>query len=192
MPESSIPNSPPDPPAIEIEWSDRQSRHALAPHRFVDAARRILTEAGVRGGSLSLVVVDDDEMQRLNRRHLEHDWPTDVLSFLLDQDDSGERIEGEVIVSADYASREALEYGWRPEDELLLYVVHGTLHLIGHDDHEDEDRVAMRQAEARVLAAFGLVPRWAADEPGRGDLPSADLATRSTETGRTDGKERDR
>ncbi|HAN97101.1 MAG TPA: rRNA maturation RNase YbeY [Planctomycetaceae bacterium] len=192
MPESDIPNSPPELPALEIEWSDRQSRHALAPERFVDAARRILSEAGVRAGSLSLAVVDDDQMHRLNRRHLDHDWPTDVLSFLLDEDESGERIEGEVIVSADYASREALEYGWRLEDELLLYVVHGTLHLIGHDDHEDEDRVAMRQAEARVLAAFGLVPRWAADEPGRGDLPSADIATRAVPMPPAEREERDR
>ncbi|MEZ6106988.1 MAG: rRNA maturation RNase YbeY [Pirellulaceae bacterium] len=165
-PLSSVPARP-SPATLEIDWADRQANHAIDPVRFIEAARSVLEQAGIRRGSLSLVVVNDDEMHRLNRLHLEHDYPTDVLSFLLDNP-ADDEIEGEVIVSADTAARESAEYGWRLDDELLLYVVHGCLHLVGHDDHEDEDRAAMRQAEARVLAHFGLQPRWLDGEEREG------------------------
>lgn len=162
MPESDIPNPVPartPSSSLVIDWIDRQHHHALDPARFVQAARKVLEEAGIRRGSLSLAVVDDAEMHRLNRLHLEHDYPTDVLSFLL-ENPSEEELEGEVIVSADTADREARLYGWSLTDELLLYVIHGCLHLVGHDDHADEDREQMRLAEKQVLECFGLQPRW--------------------------------
>lgn len=124
------------------------------------AAANVLEEAGLRDGSLSIAVVDDPTIHALNRQYLEHDYPTDVLSFLLDR--KGERLEGEVIVSADTARRVAGEIGWPAEHELLLYVVHGVLHLVGHDDATDELRAAMRDAERRHLTRFGVERR---DEP---------------------------
>lgn len=144
---------------LSIDWVDRQHHHAVDPTRCLAAARQVLEQAGIHKGSLSLAVVDDTEMHRLNRQHLEHDYPTDVLSFLL-ENPADDELDGEVIVSADTAQREALLYGWSLEDELLLYVIHGCLHLVGHDDHEDDDRAQMRHAEAQVLKLFGLQPRW--------------------------------
>jgi len=170
MPESATPNRASDdssdepPHALTIDWIDRQSRHRLDGERGIRAARAILSGAGVQRGSLSLAVVDDAQMHQLNRIHLNHDYPTDVLSFLLESNDEGTWLEGEVIVSADTACREAEIHGWSTQDELLLYVVHGTLHLVGHDDHEDQDRAEMRRAEAAALAPFGLVPRWPENE----------------------------
>jgi probable rRNA maturation factor len=99
-------------------------------------------------------VVNDPTIHELNRQFLAHDYPTDVLSFLLEQ--QGKRIEGEVVASADTARRTAEQLGLRPEDELLLYVIHGTLHLIGHDDAGDEQRSLMRAAERSCLAKFGV------------------------------------
>jgi probable rRNA maturation factor len=58
------------------------------------------------------------------------------------------------------AAREAERYGWTTDDELLLYVIHGCLHLVGHDDRTPEDRAAMRAAETRHLAEFGLKHRF--------------------------------
>jgi probable rRNA maturation factor len=83
-----------------------------------------------------------------------------VLSFVLDSDDEAQSLDGEIITSADYAAREALRYGWTTDDELLLYVIHGCLHLVGHDDHTPEGRAAMRAAETRHLAEFGLKHRY--------------------------------
>ena len=68
--------------------------------------------------------MDDRTIQQLNRQYLDHDEPTDVLSFLLERE--AERLEGEIVVSRDTAACSAPAYGWTPADELLLYVIHGA------------------------------------------------------------------
>jgi probable rRNA maturation factor len=94
---------------------------------------------------LSVVVVDDRQMHQLNRRHLNHDYPTDVLAFRISE--PAEPLEGEVIINAQMAHHRAEEFGWTPADELLLYAIHGTLHLCGYDDHDPDRRRLMRQRE---------------------------------------------
>jgi probable rRNA maturation factor len=99
-------------------------------------------------------------MQELNRQYLEHDYPTDVLSFVLAEDAAAKSLDGEIIVSADYAAREADRYDWTAGDELLLYVIHGALHLVGHDDATPMGKQAMREAETKYLRQFGLTHRF--------------------------------
>jgi probable rRNA maturation factor len=67
-------------------------------------------------------------------------------------------LTGEVVLSVDTARREAARRGHSPYDELLLYAVHGVLHLLGHDDHDPLRRRRMRAAERRALAALGVGP----------------------------------
>jgi probable rRNA maturation factor len=143
-----------------IEVANEQQSHVIDEQRLKLGARRVLDEAGIAAGELSIAVVDDARMHELNRQYLAHDYPTDVLSFILEFDPDEQSLEGEVIVSADYAAREAIRYGWTVNDELLLYVLHGCLHLVGHDDTTPETKQAMRQAEARHLASFGLEHRY--------------------------------
>jgi probable rRNA maturation factor len=69
-------------------------------------------------------------------------------------------LEGEVIASTDTAANAAARVGWPAEDELLLYVVHGMLHLVGHDDHDSASLAVMRAAERQCLAHFGLEPPY--------------------------------
>jgi probable rRNA maturation factor len=176
MPESNTPNNKlsDDPPSdLVVDLVNRQTRYPIQEERLREVAQQILLDAGYPQGHLSLAVVDDAEMHQLNRQYLQHDYPTDVLSFLLEE--SGERIEGEVIVSADTAQREALRWDWLVNDELLLYIVHGTLHLTGMDDHEPEDRLAMRRAEAMYLARWGLQHRYDSEEVG-GDPGATDTS----------------
>ncbi len=141
---------------LTIEISNRQTAVTFEARRMHQAAEAILRDAGVSDARLSLAIVDDPTIHQLNRRYLEHDYPTDVLSFLLERD--ADRLEGEVIVSADTAARSAAEYAWSADDELLLYVIHGTLHLIGHDDATASQRESMRGQERRYLVQFGLEP----------------------------------
>jgi probable rRNA maturation factor len=141
---------------IEVEVANRQQALPIDAERLAEAIRIVLSEAGVSTGVVSIAVVDDREIHALNRRHLNHDYPTDVLSFLLDRD--GDRLEGEIIVSADTAQAAAPRFGWSPSDELLLYVIHGALHLVGYDDHTPEDQVEMRRQESAMLAKFGKSP----------------------------------
>ena len=145
---------------LTIEIADDQSAHAIDHARLKRAVRSVLQAAGIRSAEISIAIVDDRRMHALNRQYLDHDYPTDVLSFILERDASTGSLEGEVIVSADYAAREATRYGWTTGDELLLYVIHGCLHLVGHDDHTPEGQAAMRAAEAGHLAEFGLTHRY--------------------------------
>ena len=70
-----------------------------------------------------------------------------------------------VIVSADTAASESTRYGWPAEHELLLYVIHGVLHLVGYDDKSEATTARMRQAESEQLAKFGLTAPWSNESP---------------------------
>ena len=150
--------------SLVIEIADDEQPQAIDRRRLKDAVRGILTGAGIAAGEISIAVVTDERMQALNRQYLAHDYPTDVLSFLHDSDGEAHSLDGEIIVSSDYAVREAARYGWSPGDELLLYVIHGCLHLVGHDDTTPAGRRAMRAAEAEHLARFGLTHRYEPEE----------------------------
>jgi probable rRNA maturation factor len=142
-------------PLLSIEIADCQQAVAYDASRLVLASQSILRDAGVTSAQLSIAIVDDETIHQLNRQFLAHDYPTDVLSFLLER--AEDRLEGEVVASAETAHREAEQFGWSAADELLLYVVHGVLHLVGHDDTDALARSAMRDQERRYLSEFGLV-----------------------------------
>ncbi len=127
--------------------------------QLLAAVRCVCTSAQIDRGEISVTIVGEAQMHALNRQHLNHDYPTDVLSFVLEE--SAGYLEGEIIASSHYAASEAARYGWSPAEELLLYVVHGALHLVGHDDTTPAAAATMRAAERAILATFGLVP------PGR-------------------------
>lgn len=151
---------------MDVSIADQQSRIPVDQDSLMSAAMSILKDADYLYGELSLAVVDDPTIHKLNREYLEHDYPTDVLSFLLEEE--GSRLVGQVILSTDTAEREASKVGWPVETEMLLYVIHGTLHLVGYDDLEDEPRGEMRRAERHYLIESG-VPAEQIDER----LPSA-------------------
>ena len=114
----------------------------------------MLADSEFETAYVSIAVVDDPTIHGLNVQYLGHDYPTDVLSFVLEE--STDRVEGELVVSADTAMRESQEAGWSPQDELLLYVIHGSLHLVGYDDHEPTDQIEMYAAEAHYLQRMGI------------------------------------
>jgi probable rRNA maturation factor len=143
---------------IRIQISSEQTALKLDRRRLRSAASRIVRDAGLRQAEISLAIVDDRAIHELNRKFLAHDYATDVLSFLLERTD--DRLEGEVIASADTAIRSAAKYGWQPGDELLLYVIHGMLHLVGYDDTSPRAKSQMRKAERAYLEQFGLEPRY--------------------------------
>jgi probable rRNA maturation factor len=135
---------------LEIDIQDRQSALLVDESRLEDAIRKVATDHGFVAGEVGIVIVDDATIHQINRDHLQHDYPTDVISFVFTADDG--ELEGEIIVSTDTAMRESSEGGWPAQDELLLYVIHGMLHLVGMDDVEPHLRREMRVAEAKYLA----------------------------------------
>ena len=141
---------------IKVEIANEQSKHAIDCELLQQAVRAVLVGESLEAANISVAVVDDVTIHDLNRKYLEHDYATDVLSFLLS--DPGECLEGEIVVSADTAAREAVNYRCDATDELLLYLVHGALHLVGYDDATDADRAAMRAKERQYLAELGREP----------------------------------
>ena len=139
--------------AFEVLLSNEQSTHAVDCEQLVAAAKAVLQESDFSSATISLAVVDDSTIHELNRQFLNHDYPTDVLSFAL-QDD-GTHLEGEVIISADTAAATAAELGCIPAAEQLLYVIHGMLHLVGYCDRTPQNAQEMRVAEAQFLGEFG-------------------------------------
>ncbi|MGD9647150.1 MAG: rRNA maturation RNase YbeY [Pirellulales bacterium] len=134
-----------------------QTRVAFDPRLLRRAVRMILADAGLRDGEISVAIVDDQRIHELNRTYLDHDYATDVLSFVLEPGGPDAGMIGEIIASGDTAAREAEHYDWSTAEELLLYVVHGALHLAGHDDRTKVQAAAMRRAESEYLARLGVV-----------------------------------
>ncbi len=99
-------------------------------------------------------------MARLHRRFLKKRGPTDVMAFDLAETRPRHRkktaLEGEVIVSAETARREAKDRGHSPAAELTLYALHGTLHLLGFRDGKSSDAQAMHRVEDEILTEIGL------------------------------------
>lgn len=143
---------------LKVAINNQQTAHKIDRAQIKTGVQRVLAGEGIEKAIISIAVVDDATMHELNRQYLQHDYPTDVLSFLLEDDD--DRIEGEIIISADYAAREAEQFGWSSQEEMLLYVIHGSLHLVGYDDLEPELKTEMRAKEREYLATFGLTPRY--------------------------------
>ncbi len=110
---------------------------------------------------IPIVLMGDEPMAKFNMKHLKHEGPTDVITFdylsdwMEGVDDEEEAfVPGEIYISLDTAAREAAARKRSLSDELLLYIVHGLLHLKGYDDHQPHDRRLMRAAERRSLAAI--------------------------------------
>jgi probable rRNA maturation factor len=131
--------------------------------RMREVARAVLDGEGIADYEISLAFVDNPTIHRLNKRYLDHDEPTDVLSFPL-TDPGAKKLAGEVVLGVEVAAAQAAERGHDTQAELALYLIHGLLHLCGYDDHGDDDRRAIRERERHYLKLLGL-PDIAPDAP---------------------------
>ena len=141
---------------IKIELTNQQEQHSVDEERLIEAVRSVLQEEGLKRAEISIAVVDDPTIHELNVQYLKHDYPTDVLSFVLQREE--DYVDGELIVSADTAAAQSIRYGWQAADELLLYVIHGALHLVGYQDGSETEVAEMRTREDYFLAQHGLEP----------------------------------
>ncbi|MFY9341193.1 MAG: rRNA maturation RNase YbeY, partial [Planctomycetota bacterium] len=121
------------------------------PRAFVRRVVRTVLAHGRRPDlAVSLLLTDDREIARVHRQFLGDCSPTDVIAF----DDDGE--SAEVVVSVQTARRVARRRGHAVRAEVALYIVHGLLHVLGHDDTTTRARARMRNAERTCLEALGL------------------------------------
>jgi probable rRNA maturation factor len=126
------------------------------------AAHQVLGHEGVdTSAEATLVLSDDAQLQDLNRQFLGIDAPTDVLSFPGGETDPDSQALylGDVIISLSRAQAQAAAGGYALQDELQLLVVHGMLHLLGHDHAEEEEKVKMWAAQTAILESLGCAAR---------------------------------
>lgn len=115
-------------------------------------------------GEARVRVVNDADMADAHQRYAGVPGTTDVLTFNLSENGS---IDVDILVCADEARRRADQFGHPVEHELTLYVIHGLLHCLGHDDRTDADAQRMHAEEDRILTAIGVGPVFAARGEGR-------------------------
>jgi probable rRNA maturation factor len=125
----------------------------LDARRVRSRAQQVLAALGHARSELSLSLVDDAEMRTLNESYRDLDRPTDVLSFSLIEGEASEHrgsLLGDVVISVDTAARQARERHRGLEEEITRLLIHGILHLIGHDHEEEPDGRVMRAEERRL------------------------------------------
>lgn len=129
----------------------------LSANMLEHAAQAVLTQQSAEG-DLTIVLTDDAQLRDLNRDYLGIDAPTDVLSFPASETDpeTTRRYLGDILISVPRAEEQARTAGHPLEAEAQLLAVHGTLHLLGYDHAEADDKARMWKAQAEVLERLGL------------------------------------
>lgn len=125
---------------------------------LLDEAARAALDHQSATGDLTLVLTDDEQLHRLNRDFLGIDTPTDVLSFPASESDpeTGAHYLGDILLSIPRAEAQARSAGHSLADEARLLVVHGVLHLLGHDHAEPDEKARMWQAQGEILEGLGM------------------------------------
>ena len=110
-------------------------------------------------GDLTIVLTDDIQLHELNQEYLGIDAPTDVLSFPASETDpeTARRYLGDILISVPRAKEQARTAGHALDVEVQLLAVHGTLHLLGYDHAEAEEKTRMWKAQAEILRGLGLM-----------------------------------
>ena len=162
---------------VEVFVADEQTEVPIDANRWSRLARGVLAAEGVRGhAELSLLFVDAEEIASLNQEFLGHAGPTDVLAFPIDgelieiDDGSGPHrrgpdrpppdpgdlplLLGDVVICPSVANRQAAEHAGTLDDELALLVVHGLLHVLGHDHAQPDETARMRTRERELLESL--------------------------------------
>lgn len=146
-----------DEPPYDIEINAADGLGAVNSDRIAEAIRHTLSRHKLPSCRISVALVSDPIIANLHQQFMNVDGPTDVLTFDLGDGDAT-RVEGEIIISYDTAAREGAARDLSIDQELMLYAVHGTLHLLGHDDADPDDARRMHELEDEILTELGAGP----------------------------------
>jgi probable rRNA maturation factor len=143
--------------SLAVDVATDGVRIPVARTRVAALAEAVLRREGVRHALISVAFVTTRQIAALNRKHLGHAGPTDVISFGFAPVDDGRPVVGDVYIAPAVARRNALEQGGSVREELMRLVVHGVLHVLGHDHPDDETRYesAMWRRQERLLRSLG-------------------------------------
>ncbi|MCB2203747.1 rRNA maturation RNase YbeY [bacterium] len=134
----------------DIAVTFRAPLGSIGAQLFQDAIAHALRAARVSRAQISCAVVSDSEIHEINRQYLGHDYPTDIITFPLEE----RPLEAELVISSDTARRQAREYAVSLREECARLAIHGILHLTGYDDTSEAARKRMKRREDFLLAQF--------------------------------------
>jgi probable rRNA maturation factor len=143
--------------SVIVDVAADGARAPIASGRVRDIAMAVLRAERVHDALVSIAFVSPREIARLNKRHLGHRGPTDVISFALGaagKRESSQAIVGDIYISPDVARANAARFGRGVREELARLVVHGTLHVLGYDHPDGADRTdsPMWRRQERILS----------------------------------------
>ncbi len=153
---------------MDIQIQNQQSAQKIQTSLLEQILERALRHLACEGQEVSVLLVDDQQIQKLNRQYRHKDYPTDVLAFC-QQDSRGRppslpksrrRVDrdvrpyllGDIVISIPTAQRQAEEMGHSLKQELKILLIHGLLHLLGYDHIQDDEAAVMQEKEAELLA----------------------------------------
>lgn len=142
----------------QIDVVRRSRPQGLPDRRIRQVIQHVLRRHKIRSCSLEIVILGAAGIARLNRQWLDHQGPTDVICFDLAEEPALRtgHVAGQINICWPIARRQAARRGHSAQAELLLYVVHALLHLLGHDDHDPQAATKMHQREDELLGELGL------------------------------------
>ena len=137
---------------MKVEIANLQKHYKIEESKIRQAVKEV---SGTKSSSakLSIAFVDNNEIKRLNKRYFDLDEVTDVIAFPLSNHKSA--LNGEIVVSVETAVDTAVKENVDVEGEIILYVVHGLLHLLGYRDGKRKDAEIMHEKESSILKTLG-------------------------------------
>jgi probable rRNA maturation factor len=143
--------------SLTVDVATEGVRIPVARDRVASLAERVLRAERVRNATVSVAFVTDRRIAALNREHLGHRGPTDVISFGFEPAGATTEVVGDVYIAPGVARKNARTHGGSVREELLRLVVHGVLHVVGHDHPEDDSRYRspMWKRQEQLLRTLG-------------------------------------
>ncbi|MBV8638666.1 MAG: rRNA maturation RNase YbeY [Candidatus Eremiobacteraeota bacterium] len=142
---------------MHVHYRNEVRRSGVDARALKATMRTLLNAVGEPDSAISVTIVNDDAIREINREHRGKDKPTDVLSFPLEPEPfSQERLLGDIVISIDTARRQAADYDAPVQREIDRLLIHGLLHVLGHDHMEPEERDVMEREERRLADAIGM------------------------------------
>lgn len=139
---------------VEINCDDEEP---FDLEKLSSLAKSICNRFSLTAATVSIAIVDDRAITKINEDFLDHQGQTDVISFDLSDDENSKNFE--IVINADQAARQSAERGHSTEAEIALYLTHGLLHNLGFDDQDEQQAKKMHETEDTILKeeGFGII-----------------------------------
>jgi probable rRNA maturation factor len=137
-----------------VNITNQQSALKIDSQQVQRIAKHVILEENQSCEEVYIYFVDTETICQLHEEFFQDPSPTDCISFPIDEEGTPYRVLGEVFICPATAIAYAAQHQVSPHEEMILYLIHGLLHLMGYDDLDEEDQLRMRQAENRHLQSL--------------------------------------